>query len=172
MFGAVLRFVPWWAWAGLALAGLAAWNGHKATAARAELAQQQRQVAEERLQTSELRAEAIHGALVETVVRLNRQQKAADDAHLSSLRDAAAAAGADRTGGLFRDYARGLAAGAASCNSTAAAVSPAASSPGLVLADMLGRVEEAGRRLAAEADRRRTAGVECEQRYDALKGSP
>jgi hypothetical protein len=37
-----------------------------------------------------------------------------------------------------------------------------------VLADVFGRLEEAGRRYAALADERGTAGAACERAYDAL----
>jgi hypothetical protein len=37
-----------------------------------------------------------------------------------------------------------------------------------VLADVLGRLEEAGRRLAATADERGIAGAACERSYDSL----
>jgi hypothetical protein len=37
-----------------------------------------------------------------------------------------------------------------------------------VLADVLGRLEEAGRELAAVADARGTAGTACERAYQAL----
>jgi hypothetical protein len=38
-----------------------------------------------------------------------------------------------------------------------------------VLADVLGRLEEAGRELAAVADARGTAGTACERAYQALQ---
>lgn len=46
---------------------------------------------------------------------------------------------------------------------------PAANDAGVVLADVLGRLEETARRLAALADERGTAGEACERAYDALK---
>jgi hypothetical protein len=39
-----------------------------------------------------------------------------------------------------------------------------------VLADVLGRLEAAGRELAAIADARGAAGAACERAYEALRG--
>ncbi|MDE2399254.1 MAG: DUF2514 family protein [Burkholderiales bacterium] len=53
----------------------------------------------------------------------------------------------------------------------AAAASPAASAPGDLLADVLGRMGEAGRQLALEADERRATGLICEQSYPVTQGA-
>lgn len=50
----------------------------------------------------------------------------------------------------------------------APAGSASAASPGLLLADVLGRLEQAGRLLAEEATLRRIKGLTCERDYDAL----
>lgn len=47
-----------------------------------------------------------------------------------------------------------------------------AAHPGLVLADVLGRLDEAGRQLAALADARGAAGTACERAHDALRAAP
>ena len=157
----LLRAVPVWAWALAGALAWGAWQKHRATEAGAELAAVLQQ-------TAQLRESAMHQALIETTRRLSAQQEAADAAERQARRaraDSAAAAGAaDR----LRDHAARLAASAAACDPAAAGVGPAASAPGSVLADMLGRLEAHGRELAAEADRRGIAGSECAQRYDAL----
>lgn len=54
-------------------------------------------------------------------------------------------------------------------NPAAAVPGSAASTPGDLLADVLGRLDEAGRQLAAVADARGAAGAACERSYDALR---
>jgi hypothetical protein len=54
----------------------------------------------------------------------------------------------------------------------AAPAGPPASHPGLVLADVLGRLDAAGRELAALADARGAAGTACERAHDALTRPP
>lgn len=80
------------------------------------------------------------------------------------------AAAAHAAADSLRDQAQRLAAAAGkTCsNPRPAAAGKAAGSPGLVLADVLGRVEEAGRSMAEAADRSRIAGAACEAAYDAL----
>lgn len=80
-----------------------------------------------------------------------------------------AAAAADAAVGL-REQARRLAARAGQCagNSGATPGGAAEAEPGLVLADLLGRVEAEGRRMAETADRARAAGIACERAYDSL----
>lgn len=126
------------------------------------------QLASQDLQAVEARADALHTGVIELNRRLAAQQEAANAAQSKARRAAADAAAANAAAGGLRAYAADLAASAAACHSAPAAVSPAASAPGLVLAELLGRVESRGRELAAEADRRGIAGSECEQRYEAL----
>lgn len=114
------------------------------------------------------REEAMHQALVETARRLTAQQEAARHAETIARRARADAVAADAVAGQLREYAADLAARADACSAAPATVGAAASAPGSVLAELLGRVESRGRELAAEADRRGVAGFECEQRYDAL----
>lgn len=80
------------------------------------------------------------------------------------------AAAAHAAADSLRDQAQRLAAaaGKSSCNTRPATAGKAASSAGLVLADVLGRVEEAGRAMAEAADRSRIAGLACERAHDAL----
>lgn len=83
-------------------------------------------------------------------------------------RDAARAAAA---GDSVRDAARRAAAVCAGADATAVGASAAARAAGDVLADVLGMVESAGRAMAAEADRRRIAGITCERQYDEVRGA-
>jgi hypothetical protein len=157
--GLILRAVPLWAWA---LAAVLAWGGlQKASATRAagKLATQQ-------IQAERARGDALHGGLLEINRRLAAQQEAANAADEHLRRAVAAAAAADRAGAGLRDAAR--AAAARACGPAAAAVGASASPPADMLADVLGRLEEDGRAIAREADKRNTAGGECVGRYDAL----
>lgn len=158
----ILRVVPIWAYALAAALLYGGWQHNRAREAGAELA---RHIAE----TAELREKAMHSALVTTTIRLTKQQGAADAAEKLRRQAVSDAAAANGTADGMRAYAASLAASAAACHPSAAAVGAAASAPGDVLAFMLGRLEEGGRELAAEADRRGIAGSECAERYDALK---
>jgi hypothetical protein len=94
-------------------------------------------------------------------------QKEIEDAHQATER---ARADADRSrsavGGLRRD-ARALAARRcpAGGDPALAAGGAAATDPGLLLAELLGGLAEAGGELALEADRRGIAGGTCERAY-------
>lgn len=56
----------------------------------------------------------------------------------------------------------------ATTDPTTATTGPAADATGAMLADVFGRMEEAGRAMAAHADASRAAGLACQQAYDAL----
>ena len=158
---ALLRLIPIWAYA---LAAAVTWGGFQRYRANEVGAQLARHITE----TAQLREQAMHSALIETTRRLSAQQEVADHAQASTRRaqaDATAAAGA---AGRLRAYAASLAIGAGACNPAPASIGPAASAPGVVLADLLGRLEAGGRSLAEEADRRGIAGAECVGRYEAL----
>lgn len=79
---------------------------------------------------------------------------------------AAAIAAAD---GL-RQQAQRLAAAASkpACSASPTNAGKAASSPGVVLADVFGRADQRAGELAAAYDRARVAGLACERAYDAL----
>lgn len=107
--------------------------------------------------------QAAAGRIQEVATHAHAQQEAA-------RRDAATA---DRTAEQLRRHVARL---AAQCAGSAAPVDPAASAPGspatgpgLVLADMLFRLEGRGRELAAYADQARAAGIACQRSYDALR---
>jgi Protein of unknown function (DUF2514) len=61
---------------------------------------------------------------------------------------------------------------AGSTHSTAAGVSPAAGSPGDLLANVQSRLGDASGSIADYADALTKSGRECASRYDALKGTP
>lgn len=159
---ALLRIVPVWAWAVSAALGFAWWQRHIVQALQAEQAQRTAAVAR-------LREQAMHDALVETTRRLTAQQEVA---HASEDLARQQRADADLARAAL-DRLRRRAAGAGTCagagHPAAAAVGPAASAGGDLHADVLGRLGEAARQLAAVADERGRAGSECAGRYDALK---
>lgn len=70
-------------------------------------------------------------------------------------------------------YARQCAGQGAAAGVRPGAAGPGAATggPGAVLADVLGRLEAAGRELAAVADARGAAGTACERAHDALSGA-
>ncbi len=95
---------------------------------------------------------------------INRQQEATNAAANLARRARADAAAADRAADSLRQHVARV---AGQC-SAAAAVGQAGAEPGAVLAELFGRLEAAGRELAADADRARIAGQLCERSYDAL----
>lgn len=148
---------------------------------RAAWAAERQALADAALQASE-RARAI-----ETDWRSRHDQIQTDaTAQLAAARRDAAAARS--TGDRLRDHIRALAqqcsapgpataardpaAPTAAANPAAARPGPPTPNPGLVLADMLSRMDAAGRELAAIADARGTAGQACERAYSALSTAP
>ena len=111
-----------------------------------------------------LRESALHAALIEQTRRLTAQEEAALHAAEQSRRARLDAAAAGRAADSLRGHVATL---AQQCAATPAG-SASGAGAGDVLADMLGRLEAAGRELAAEADRARAAGAACERSYDAL----
>jgi len=109
-------------------------------------------------------AQARTDAEAEFMRRLQEQQNATTEAAQTLRRARLDAAAAGRAADSLRGHVASL---AKQCAAPATG-SASGAGPGDVLADMLRRVEEAGRELAAEADRARTAGAACERAYDAL----
>lgn len=104
-----------------------------------------------------------------------RLQKEIRDATIDRLSEAdAAASAADAAARGLRERVQALAAaGRRTCGHPAAAGRGASAPDQIgVLADVLGRADAAAGVLAAEADRRRAAGIACEQSYDALTAKP
>lgn len=103
-----------------------------------------------------------------------RRQKEAQDvvkeARTRAARAADDARRADHAAGELRDQLAAFVARAraAAGNPAAGGGSPPAADATGVLADMLAGVESAGRAMAAEADRRGSAGLACERQYDSL----
>jgi len=133
---------------------------------RADRAREREALASEALRQSE-RARTIEAAWI------NKHQEIARDAEETARRAAAAAADARIAGDGLRQRADRLATAAAHCpatqDPTIAPSGPPAGHPAALLADMLGRLEEAGRELAAIADARGAAGAACERAYEALR---
>lgn len=161
----------------IGLAGVQTWRLHRAQLTVADLRtelQAQRRQAAENLATAHAEAlllAAKHRAIEQAWIR--KHQEIAREAEDQARRTAAAADGARIAGDGLRHRATQLAASAiATCPATADTPSapggPPASHPAAMLADVLGRLEEAGRELAAVADARGGAGAACERAYEAL----
>jgi ATPase subunit of ABC transporter with duplicated ATPase domains len=153
---AILRAIPWWAYA---IAACLAWGGYqrwRANHAAAEFQQAQAQAAHEREQ-------ALAATIAETSRRLAAQAEAtkvADAKMVKAKGDAAAAADAaarlrSRLSVLTADAATGHTAIAGS------------SAPGGT-AELLATCADRYRDMAASADRAIIAGHACEQSYNAL----
>lgn len=148
------------------LAALAAvWQWREATAAdaRAEAAEGQRDAFRKALTDTQ-------AARDEETRRADKLQEAINAEHTARLAIEADARRADAAAVSLRDRARHLAAAArcARADPAVAASSPPADAPGDLLADMLGRLDEAAGELAQYADRARLAGQLCESSYEAL----
>jgi uncharacterized phage infection (PIP) family protein YhgE len=115
-------------------------------------------------------AKASAAALAETERRIKETQGAINEAENQTARARADAAAADRARGSLQQR---FAAVAARCSGPRADPSPAgpsapAEAPGVLLADVLGRLDARAGELAAFADASRTAGLACERSFDAL----
>lgn len=143
----------------VALAGLW-WHGYSRGAGavklewQAERAAQVQATLEAERQAREIERQRV--AAAQEVVNRAKQETAAARA---------AAAAAERTARGLRDAAFAVADSCAAGSATAASGGQAGAR---VLAELLGDVEAAGRRMAAEADRAITAGRACERFVDAV----
>lgn len=121
------------------------------------------------------REEELRRQLAENARVLKKQQEASVLGQRARDEAEVARMGAERAVGELRDRARALAARA--CAPASAAPSDGAASslggggPDL-LADVLGRLAEDGKRIAAVGDARQARLVECSARYDALTKPP
>lgn len=108
--------------------------------------------------------------LVETNRRLAEQAKASDASHQFELKAVADRAVRNTADDRLRGATAVVAArcGAPRSDSAASAVSPAASSPGDLLAYVQRRMGEAAGSVIDYADHLRPAAEECAARYDAL----
>ena len=127
-----------------------AWDAERAQEAAAALKATQEARAEEQRRVVATQ-EVIHAAQAKLVTVAAAAGRALNSA--VSLRERAAAVAA---GGAMPEAAAAPGRGASGAG------------PGLLLADVLGRMGEAGGQLAAEADRARVAGEACEQQYNSL----
>lgn len=158
MLGAIL--------AALLLAGVQTSRLHRAELA---LAEHQAQAQAERARAAEAarQAEANYRAIEQAWIR--KHQEIAREAEDQARRLAAAAAAGAVAGDGLRHRATQLAARCPAPESPAPAEpGPPAAGPGALLADVLGRLEAAGRELAAIADARGAAGQACQRAYGAL----
>ena len=128
------------------------------------------QLADYRLQIAERDRRAEAAARVEEHRRQTEFDRITGEANDQAEQARADAADADqRADSLQQHVARLLASRGATCGAIAAQGGAPARDPAVLLADLLGRVEQAGRELAAEADRRAVAGRACERAYGALR---
>ncbi|MGE4336276.1 MAG: DUF2514 family protein [Pigmentiphaga sp.] len=113
---------------------------------------------------------------VQVVRVVERKQQAVADIEgqkghdeLEDLRRAAADAGAVAAG--LRRQAGRLATQLATCNAGTAGERQARANAAAVFADVLGEMEAAGRAMAGQADRSRSAGLTCERVYDGVRAA-
>lgn len=140
---------------------LAGWQWRQAAIARSDLALYRGQVAE-RIQQAEATARA------EERRRADKIQEAQDAAHKSRLAAESDARAARASADRLRQRAAELAASCSARDTAPAGPGQAASAPGDLLADMLGRIDQAAGELARHADEARIAGQLCERSYRAL----
>lgn len=172
---ALMAAVPGWVWAAAAIT-LAALSGKLSldlSAARLAASQASQAHAADRARWA---AEALAASERNRALEARwttAQEEIARAASAQSAQNRVAQAAANAAGDGLRIRAAAVAADCRSAPaSTPAASSPAALDPGTLLADVLGRLEEAGRELAAVADARGVAGAACERAYDALRAQP
>lgn len=146
-----------------------AWYARGVVADR-DLAQLGRQHAQAVAQAAGTAREAEAQARLEEQRRAAALQEIADEADAARARATADADRARRAADSLRDAARAAAArcSAPADDPTAAEPGASAASPGLVLADVLGRADDRAGELAAALDASRAAGLACERAYDAL----
>lgn len=164
----MMRALPYMLAAGLLMAsiGTAYKAGESAAGARWQ-SRWDRQSAE----LKHARAVAAEQLRIEEQRRHDAVEGIRNDAQRKIEQAQADAASAVAAADSMRQQAKRLAARTGQCSSSASAThgSETAGSPGMVLADVLARADEAAGELAAAYDRARVAGVACEQAYQALR---
>ena len=160
--------------AGAALIGVGALFGVQTvrlSEARAALASEQRDRAADRARMEQAARNQAEQFRATEHQWQEAQRENANLARMARDRAALDADAAGAAGDLLRDRAAALAAGCRGPSRGAAAVtaSAAASSPGDVLADMLGRLDAAGRIVARFADSASISGEQCAADYQALR---
>jgi hypothetical protein len=153
----------------LALGFAGGWGAH-GWRSGARLADLRAEVAANRQAQAESAQLRERAARSEEQRRAAAQQEITDAATLRARVRETDRSAADAAGGGLRVRAAEFAASAGSgaVDTGAAAQCAAASDAARVLAELLGRVESAGRRMAAIADERGDAGQACERSYEAL----
>lgn len=158
---AILRRVPLWLWAVVAVMAWGAWQRHDART------QTERRKAAE-VQVATERAQAAEAAASESMRRVLAQQEVINAAEARTEALARAAAAARAMAGRVRSAAAALVASSAASSPAAAGSCEATEAVAGLYADLLGRAVERGAVLADLADRARAAGQACEAAYDSL----
>jgi chromosome condensin MukBEF ATPase and DNA-binding subunit MukB len=152
----LLRAVPIWAWALIAILAWGGWQRHAATQAQTALRLRDAAVAAETIKAQQ-------ASMTETARRLAAQKEIADDAQARSRRAAVDAAGARSAADGLRGQLAALAASAAAGHPTAVDGRQAG-----VLARSLGECVGRYAEVAAVADASINSGRACERSYDSL----
>ncbi|WP_035213321.1 DUF2514 family protein [Achromobacter marplatensis] len=134
----------------------------------AEIADIERDHANEKSDQARATVVAIEAARTEERRRTAAMEKQRDDAQKQAAAAAGDAARARDERRRLLERADALANAAAGRDSTLADGSPAGTDAVDLLAYMLGRVSDEATELAGVADRARIAGLTCERAYDAL----
>ena len=159
----------WRGYAAAAIAGAAvAWTV-QGWRYGAEIAELQRQRAEENDAQAQATVAAVEAARTEGMRRMAAVEKARDDAQTLAAAAAADAAGARGERDRMRARANALASAAAGRDPSLADGGSAGAVAVDLLAYMLGRAIDRAEALAGVADRARIAGLMCERTYDSLK---
>lgn len=165
-----LKLVPSWAWWAAALLAVVLVQELRVQLAQQQAASAGAELADYRLQVAERDRRAEAAARQEERRRQTEVERITGEANDQAEQARADAADADqRADSLQQQVARLLASRGATCSAIAAQGGPPARDAAVLLADVLGRVEQAGRELAAEADRRGIAGRACERYADSLR---
>ena len=165
-----LKLVPGWAWWGAALLAAVLVQELRVQVAQQQSGSARAELADYRLQIAERDRRAEAAAREEERRRQTEVDRITGEANDQAEQARADAALADqRADSLQQQVARLLASRGATCSAIAAQGGPPARDAAVLLADVLSRVEQAGRELAKEADRRGGPGRTCEQFVDALR---
>lgn len=166
---ALLKLVPSWVWWALALIGVVLLQQLRVQLAQHQAASSAAALADYRLQIAERDRRAEAAAREEERRRQTKVDRITGEANDQAEQARADAAVADqRADSLQQQVAKLLASRSATCGAIAAQGGPPARDAAVLLADVLSRMEQAGRELAKEADRRGGPGRTCEQFVDAL----
>ncbi len=164
-----LKLVPSWAWWAAALLAVVLVQELRVQVSQQQAASAGAELADYRLQVAERDRRAEAEAREEERRRQTEVDRITGEANDQAEQARADAAVADqRADSLQQQVARLLASRGATCRAIAAQGSPPARDAAVLLADVLSRMEQAGRELAKEADRRGGPGRTCEQFVDAL----